>query len=267
MSGQIGGLGNSEISQPLLSALANSYGSIGAAQASNQNPIQVNPAALARAMQIITASQSSQPSAPQIAQPTVQQTLSLPEGQYVGDVKDGVPHGRGTLTYHPGMELKKYEGQWEKGKFHGRGVLKYSNERRYEGQWENGLRHGKGIEFYANGAKYEGDFFHDKKQGKGKMRYADGDTYDGGWENNKFHGQGTHKQTDGTTFSGEWFNDQLHGQGYRSFPSGTYARGTFNYDQLWNGELHGPGHPRVLYKNGAAHHDCYYYCNLACTIL
>ena len=61
----------------------------------------------------------------------------------MGEVKDGLPDGMGTLTYNPGHERKLYEGTWLNGEFHGKGVLKFSNEDRFQGQWENGQLHGK----------------------------------------------------------------------------------------------------------------------------
>ena len=138
-----------------------------------QSTIQIDPDVLARTMQILAAvQQRPQPSAQPIGRATVQQSLQLPDGQYVGEVKDGLPHGMGTLTYNPGHERKLYEGTWLNGEFHGKGVLKFSNEDQFQGQWENGQLHGQGLQFFADGNKYEGSFIKGKRQGAGTIRWA-----------------------------------------------------------------------------------------------
>ena len=42
-------------------------------------------------------------------------------GKYTGEVSDGVPQGRGTITY--GDET--YVGEWKEGKRHGQGTLRW----------------------------------------------------------------------------------------------------------------------------------------------
>ena len=60
---------------------------------------------------------------------------------YIGEWKDGVPHGRGKM----GSRWETYEGNWSNGKKHGYGkhvgVLINTT---YEGEFENDLPHGKG---------------------------------------------------------------------------------------------------------------------------
>jgi hypothetical protein len=42
------------------------------------------------------------------------QTITLPDGdKYVGEVKDGLPHGKGTKTFADG---DKYVGEWKDGR-------------------------------------------------------------------------------------------------------------------------------------------------------
>ncbi len=52
---------------------------------------------------------------------------------YVGEVKDGERHGRGTLTLPDG---EKYEGEFKDGKKDGRGTLTYPDGEKYEGEWK-----------------------------------------------------------------------------------------------------------------------------------
>ncbi len=61
--------------------------------------------------------------------------LTLPYGEYVGDIKDMEPHGWGIMDYSDG---KHYEGDWEKGLEHGYGVMTHPDGGFEDGQWEKG---------------------------------------------------------------------------------------------------------------------------------
>ena len=68
-----------------------------------------------------------------------EETIKYPDGSvYVGEVKDGKRHGRGTCTYSDGI----YDGKWKNDMKHGRGKWTYHNEKfqhmNYEGVWKNG---------------------------------------------------------------------------------------------------------------------------------
>ena len=54
---------------------------------------------------------------------------------YVGEVKDGERHGRGTLTLPDG---EKYEGEFKDGKYDGRGTLTLPDGEKYEGEFKDG---------------------------------------------------------------------------------------------------------------------------------
>ena len=54
---------------------------------------------------------------------------------YVGEWKDGKPHGKGTATY---VVLGRYVGTFKKGKQHGRGEANYVDGRKYVGEWKDG---------------------------------------------------------------------------------------------------------------------------------
>ena len=53
--------------------------------------------------------------------------------KYIGEVKDGVPHGQGVETFK-------------------------GDNYRYEGEYSNGLKHGQGSMTYSDGSKYVGEF-------------------------------------------------------------------------------------------------------------
>ena len=69
--------------------------------------------------------------------------ISFQGGEYSGDLKDGVPHGNGTLTYSNG---DIYVGGWKEGYQHGQGTLiseglfVWSEATKYEGEWKWGKK-------------------------------------------------------------------------------------------------------------------------------
>jgi hypothetical protein len=60
------------------------------------------------------------------------------KNHYRGQMKNGMAHGSGKITFAEGNE---YKGEWENGKMHGNGIMKFANGDVYEGEWENGKEH------------------------------------------------------------------------------------------------------------------------------
>ena len=54
---------------------------------------------------------------------------------YVGEIRYGLPHGQGSLTWRSG---DKYIGKFKDGKPHGQGTLIYSWGQKYVGEWKDG---------------------------------------------------------------------------------------------------------------------------------
>lgn len=250
----------------------------------------------AQIIKLATQQPSPSPSAPQAPSPVLppvlpavpaagKVSLELPVGEYVGEVIDGVPHGRGTMTYHPGNTYREYKGEWKDGKFHGRGELIYTKGDKFSGQWENGLLHGQGIQEFENGSKYIGQFVKGKSEGKGTMRYADGDKYVGDWKNDQKHGQGRIDYNNGSSYTGGWAKNKYEGQGkYHShdfefsyegeWKNGLHhgrgvdedlfrkSTGTFRNGKCWEGTWKGVGSNLAsgTYKDGISHTACCSHC-------
>jgi serine/threonine protein kinase len=106
---------------------------------------------------------------------------------YVGEVLNGKPHGRGTATFKNGIK--------------------------YVGDFKNGMRDGQGTLTYTNGTKFVGAFRDDKITGKGTMSYANGEKYVGDWSENYMHGSGTYTYRDGARYEGQFKKDKKHGWG------------------------------------------------------
>ena len=136
-------------------------------------------------------------------------TLKLADGSYVGDIKNGVRHGQGTIQWVDGTV---YEGAYKDDKQHGQGTMKWVDGRVYEGAHKDDKKHGQGTMKWVDGAVYEGSWMDNKENGHGTMK-GSGAVYDGAWVNGKKHGQGTFRLASGHAYEGEWKDNKYHGQG------------------------------------------------------
>ena len=130
-------------------------------------------------------------------------TYTLPDGykydkyKYVGDFKDGSPHGQGTLTQLEPQELRgsTYSGGWKDGKQHGQGTETITGKHKYSGGWKNGYWHGQGTLTYTQLEPQE-------------LR---GSTYVGDFKDGRPHGQGTYTASSGTVLKGAWRDGEFLG--------------------------------------------------------
>ena len=138
----------------------------------------------------------------------MKKTIIFPdESKYVGEVKNGKPHGKGTLTYPE--KGGKYVGQWKNGKFHGKGKLTYSDGGIYVGKFKNGKCDGYG-DFKIRGQKYSGNWKNGKRHGHGTLKQSGGgwhhdEEYTGEFRNGVYHGHGILKEGD-EEYTGEFTN-------------------------------------------------------------
>ena len=100
--------------------------------------------------------------------------LNIDGDRYVGEYRNGKPHGKGTMYYESGSHLKSYNGEWVNGIREGKGTLIWTDGRRYEGQWYNDKKQGKGTFYWANGDRYVGDWANDNFEGYATIYRADG---------------------------------------------------------------------------------------------
>ncbi len=168
-------------------------------------------------------------------------SLSLPEGEYKGAVKDGVPNGIGELTYNVQSNRKKYKGSFLDGKPHGNGKMEYKNGDLYVGNWENNIPNGLGTYTWANQDRYEGEFKDGNKHGKGAFTWASGNSagvYVGSFVNDLEEGQGIRTWTsDGRTFTGTYNKGQMK-TGTLKYQNGTYYQGQWNNNGGFSGSQH-----------------------------
>jgi hypothetical protein len=136
---------------------------------------------------------------------------SLPHSavSWSGECTNGYASGSGTLIGYwgrnPAQEGERYVGSMKDGKFHGKGTYSWSDGRKYEGDWVEDKRTGKGIYIAKNNAfRYEGDFVDDKPHGKGTYTFTGGVKYTGDVVNGEWSGTGTWTCANGKKFSGQF---------------------------------------------------------------
>ena len=84
-------------------------------------------------------------------------------GEYMGTVKNGLPHGQGQLCYLHGG---KYIGSWNDGKKDGLGTNTYTDGRVSIGNYKNSKKNGNMKIKCPNGDTYQGDFKNGSPSGK-----------------------------------------------------------------------------------------------------
>ena len=177
---------------------------------------------------------------------------------YLGDMKNGLPDGNGTLnTILDGMGYT-YIGKFKNGQKDGRGNFSSKdNKYNYDGGWKNDKKNGVGT-LFNNGDKYTGDFKDDqycgngtlcgkngeiyecefrngKPDGIGRVTLVNGDVYTGTFENGKICGQVSIKYKNGDSYDGYFKNDKKCGYGCFISNNGESYEGDFE-DNLYNGE-------------------------------
>ena len=178
----------------------------------------------------------------------------LPEGHYLGYVKDGKPDGLGHFSYIDGST---YKGKWKNGTWEGEGLYVCNRDSVY-GIWKDGKVCGDVVyrtpnlyfegTFLENspigvgnltqkdGSYYSGYWLDGERDGLGDMIFSNGDFYTGEWEKNVFHGFGTYEYyKEKAKYQGEWIEGLQNGIGLYESPE-------FSYNGEWDkGWMDGDG--------------------------
>ena len=138
--------------------------------------------------------------------------------EYIGDVKDNLPDGKGVMTYPNGLV---YNGDWKNGLRHGKGIYYLTKEKgdKYIGDFRNNIVEGKGVSEYSNGDRYEGDFHNWNKHGKGTYEYNNGHKYIGDFFDDKAEGIGTYYYKNGDSIKGEFKDSKPNGRVIKYYKS------------------------------------------------
>lgn len=90
--------------------------------------------------------------------------INFTEGsKYLGDMKKGVPHGKGKFIYK--NKNTTFEGSFKEGMFDGQGKYKTGDDLVYNGNFTSGKMNGYGTFIWPNGFKYVGFWNNDEMHG------------------------------------------------------------------------------------------------------
>ena len=123
--------------------------------------------------------------------------------RYVGEFKNGKPHGQGKLTWR----FNQYTGEFKEGRFDGQGTLNYKSRisadlGTYVGSFKDGKRSGNGVMNLPDDDVFTGEYLNDLRHGKGVMKYKGGKVYEGEYRFDKEDGQGVLLYENGDKFIG-----------------------------------------------------------------
>jgi len=205
---------------------------------------------------------------------TKKEKITTKDWTYVGEVKKGKPHGKGTIYFFDKKKSNviplpagsallyfimldsdtkspkkinkiltaKYEGEFKNGNWHGEfkctNYLPRNKERYFVIQFSNNkiLSEMEKIR-WPNGDEYFGELNkEDEFHGKGTLTFSDGQTYTGSWKNDLNHGKGIYTWPSGDTYDGDWKNGNEHGKGIYTWHNGNKYIGEYK-----NGLRHGKG--------------------------
>jgi hypothetical protein len=184
--------------------------------------------------------------------------IPLPFPNYIGERRNGLPHGHGHMIFTKNDMRDHYDGDFVDGHMCGQGIMRFKNGDVYEGAWVDDEPNGHGVMRYGNGDSYEGDWINGHKHGNGRFVYKSDKCirtigsgldyghilqkydriYEGQWQNDQRHGQGTltNTRTGSMVYRGEWANDLPNGRGEAWFSDHTHYQGSWK-----DGVAHGHG--------------------------
>lgn len=136
--------------------------------------------------------------------------------KYRGGLKNGRPHGTGTIVYTDGS---LYSGEFVDGRIEGNGEIRFANGNIYRGQMKDDKRHGYGTFEWVDGEKYEGlalssilaispaDLISLSKLSRST------DFPPGSFESDMRSGYGTYFYSNGEKYEGQFWCGMKHGKG------------------------------------------------------
>lgn len=148
----------------------------------------------------------------------IHKTIFDDGAQYEGQMKEGVPHGRGVMEWPDG---RQYDGEWRSGNRDGQGTMRWPGGRQFSGSWGKNEPHsGSGIWTLRDGRTFNGHLVNDLPEGRGKTTWPDGREYEGNWKDGKPEGIERWKWPDGRTFRGRSKDSGSEQWGMLTWPDG-----------------------------------------------
>ena len=154
--------------------------------------------------------------------------------EYEGELnEDGLYHGKGVITYPNG---DKYVGEWKDGLRNGQGTIFFNEgNTKYVGEWKDDKFNVQGTITFVDGSKYVGEYKDNKFNGQGTLTFPDGEKYVGEWKDDEWNGWGTYTYLNGAKYIGEWKDGKWH-KGVLFKSNGEIQSGTwdnFSLKDIW----------------------------------
>ena len=146
---------------------------------------------------------------------------------YLGEMKNGLPDGNGTLnTILDGMGYT-YIGQFKNGKKNGKGNLSSKdNKYNYDGGWRDDKKNGVGS-LFDYGDKYTGDFKDDLYCGNGTLCDKNGEIYECEFKDGKPDGIGRVTLSNGDVYTCTFDQGKISGQVSIKYKNGESYNGYY----------------------------------------
>ncbi|HFC00843.1 MAG TPA: hypothetical protein ENJ53_08585 [Phaeodactylibacter sp.] len=125
---------------------------------------------------------------------------------YDGELKYGIPDGKGLMKFHGGDE---YLGDFKNGVIEGKGAILLANGDSYHGDWANGEADGEGTYKKNDGSSFKGSFSKGKRHGSGEVIWKTGDTLNGVWNNDKLEGKTIFEFANGDRLESNWSDGSM----------------------------------------------------------
>ncbi|MBC8411997.1 MAG: SEL1-like repeat protein [Rhodobacteraceae bacterium] len=139
--------------------------------------------------------------------------------KYVGELNNGKPHGKGTMSYTDG---NKYVGEWKNGELHGKGTYYSPEGFRFVSEFRNDEPYGQFTVYIPDGTIIVGDAKDEMKIAT--ITFPDGNIYIGELNDDfERHGQGKMTYSNGTTKEGIWKEDEFQYAKNESTPKNNYS--------------------------------------------
>jgi len=139
--------------------------------------------------------------------------------KYVGELRNGKPHGKGTLNYTDG---NKYVGEWKNGEMHGKGTYYSPEGFRFVSEFRNDEPYGQFTVYIPDGTIIVGDAKDEMKIAT--ITFPGGNIYTGELNDDfERHGQGKMTYSNGTTKEGIWKEDEFQYAKNESTPKNNYS--------------------------------------------
>ena len=120
-----------------------------------------------------------------------QDAVSPDGGKYYGQVRGGIPHGKGRYVAPSG---ETYEGEFRNGELTGSGTYTRPDGGRYSGEFRNWKPNGKGRFVEPGGGVYEGDFKEGLYDGQGTLRLPSGEVLAGKWRQGSYFDEAEYRK-------------------------------------------------------------------------